>query len=83
MGLVSGIVVYLCVWWTVLFAVLPWGVRQPEEPSNGNSGAPVTPNLKRKAVITTVVSAIIWGVIWLMFRFDVVDFRAMGDAVQY
>ncbi|MBU6234775.1 MAG: DUF1467 family protein [Alphaproteobacteria bacterium] len=83
MGVVSGIVVYFCIWWTVLFAVLPWGVRQPDTPETGVVGAPVNPNLKRKALATTIISAIIWGIVQLMFYYDVVDFRAMGDAVQY
>lgn len=83
MGVVSGIVVYFCIWWTVLFAVLPWGVRQPDEPEVGVVGAPVNPNLKKKAVIVTLISAIIWGMIQVMFHFEVIDFRAMGDAVQY
>lgn len=83
MGVASGIVVYLCIWWTVLFAVLPWGVRQPETPETGVVGAPVNPNLKRKVLATTLISAIIWGIIWVVFQLDIVDFRAMGDAVQY
>lgn len=83
MGIVSGIVVYLCVWWTVLFAVLPWGVRQPDVPETGIVGAPVNPNLKKKLVATTLISAVIWAIIWVMIEYKVVDFRAMGDAVQY
>jgi predicted secreted protein len=83
MGPVSGVVVYLCIWWTALFAVLPWGVRQPDAPIEGVVGAPVAPNLKAKFIATTIVSAIIWIIIELMFIFDVVDFRAIGDAVQY
>lgn len=83
MGIASGIVVYLCIWWTVLFTVLPWGVRQPDVPETGVVGAPVNPNLKRKVLATTLISAIIWGIIWGVFQSDIVDFRAMGDAVQY
>jgi predicted secreted protein len=31
MSPVTGIVVYLIIWWTVLFAVLPWGILVSEK----------------------------------------------------
>ncbi len=51
MGIVGGIVTFLIIWWTVLFAVLPLGVRSQAE--NGEvargsePGAPVRPELWR------------------------------------
>ena len=27
MGIATGIAIYFLIWWVVLFAVLPWGVR--------------------------------------------------------
>ncbi|MEX2009060.1 MAG: DUF1467 family protein, partial [Dongiaceae bacterium] len=29
MGWLGGVFVYVLIWWMVLFAVLPWGVRVP------------------------------------------------------
>ncbi len=81
MGVVSGILVYLVVWWTALFMVLPWGVRQPNEPEVGIVGAPVNPNMKIKIIATTILAAIIWIIIQLMFYFDVVDFRELAQSV--
>ena len=38
----TGILVYVIIWWLVLFMVLPWGVKVPEEPEPGHaSSAPV------------------------------------------
>ena len=31
MSLVTAIAIYFIIWWTVLFAVLPWGVRSQDE----------------------------------------------------
>ncbi len=63
MTLVTGIAVYIVVWWIVLFAVLPWGVRQSSEPEPGHDpGAPANPQLWRKAIVTTVISLLLWGV---------------------
>ena len=61
-----SIVVYLTIWWVVLFAILPIGVRSPAEaggadmPPGSDPGAPLTPNLGRKAIWTTLVAAVVF-----------------------
>lgn len=55
--------IYITVWWTVLFMVLPLGTSHEthEPPTDGTQwGAPKTPNLKRKFITTTWVSALVW-----------------------
>jgi predicted secreted protein len=63
------VAIYFVVWWTVLFAVLPWGMRSQEEDGEVTPGteasAPTHPRLLRKALWTTIVSAIVVGVVWL------------------
>ena len=68
LGLFTLVAIYLTVWWTVLFAVLPLGMRSHHEAgvdpgAGGDPGSPVEPNLKRKAITTTWVSAIVWVVV--------------------
>jgi predicted secreted protein len=65
-----ALAIYATIWWIVLFAVLPLGVRSAEEageerPEGADPGAPVAPRLARKAAITTVIAAIIFGVVAL------------------
>jgi len=60
--------IYLTVWWTVLFAVLPLGARSQHEAGmevtdGSDPGAPVVHNLKRKAITTTWVAAVVWLVV--------------------
>ncbi|HEX4098759.1 MAG TPA: DUF1467 family protein [Caulobacteraceae bacterium] len=60
---------YLTIWWIVLFAVLPLGSQSFAEagidPGPGcDPGAPVNPNLLRKAFTTSWVSAIVFAFIW-------------------
>ncbi|MEZ5832969.1 MAG: DUF1467 family protein [Dongiaceae bacterium] len=63
----SQVAVFLLIWFIVLFTVLPWGVRHSSEPEPGHEpGAPVNPNLGRKAIITTVVSLLVWGVYYYL-----------------
>ena len=55
--------IYIVCWWVVLFAVLPLGMNQQdqERPTDGGAwGAPRTPQLKKKFITTTWVSAIVW-----------------------
>jgi predicted secreted protein len=76
MNLIFTIWVYLIVWWTVLFAVLPLGARSHHDagipvPGGGDPASPVNPNLKRKFFTTSWVAAIVTAVIWLVVRFNV------------
>jgi predicted secreted protein len=61
-----GIAIYFILWWTVLFAVLPWGVRSQKEageaPEGTDLGAPVLPRLLIKAVATTIISAALFAI---------------------
>ncbi len=66
MTLTSGIAVYFILWWLVFFIVLPFGVQTQEGDEamvEGTSpSAPRRPLLLRKALITTVLAALVfWG----------------------
>jgi predicted secreted protein len=67
--LVSLLAIYFVVWWVVLFAVLPFGVRTQDEEGEVTLGttrsAPARPQLIRKAIVTSVVAAILVGAFWL------------------
>jgi predicted secreted protein len=69
MGWVTGIVVYLLVWWVTLFAVLPLWVTpaEPDDPGYA-AGAPQRPRLLLKVAVTTAVSAVIWLAIFAVIR---------------
>lgn len=62
-GSFTMVAIYITVWWTVLFAVLPLGMSQQDHapPSDGGQwGAPREPQLKKKFITTTWVSALVW-----------------------
>jgi predicted secreted protein len=73
----TAIAVYLTIWWTVLFAVLPLGTRTFREagvtpPPGCDPGAPVEPRLLRKFITTSWVSALIFAVLWALVTFHLV-----------
>jgi len=69
MAVSTAIAIYFLIWWVVLFTVLPWGVRsQGEEGAPGTDpGAPAIPNLRRKLIWTTVVSAVVFAVCYVVY----------------
>lgn len=76
MPVATGIMVYLVIWWTILFAVLPIGVRRVQDPGKGQDrGAPERPEILRKAIITTIVAAILWIGFYVLHQADIFDFR--------
>jgi predicted secreted protein len=61
-------VVFTIVWWLVLFMVLPFGAAPPDEVEPGMAtSAPAKPRMAIKFVITTLLAALVTGLIaWLM-----------------
>ncbi len=74
------ILTYTIIWWVVIFAVLPWGAKPPEETEIGHaSSAPEKPMLWRKILATTIISAVIFaGVYWLV-ESDLISFKPGPD----
>jgi predicted secreted protein len=77
MTVFNGVVLYVLIWWTTLFAVLPLGTRPVETPdqATGWRGAPAQARLGRKLLINTLVALAVWAVCaavisspWLSFR---------------
>ena len=76
MSWATGLMVYLVIWWTILFTVLPLGVRRIENPGRGQDpGAPDKPQLLRKAIITSLVAGVLWLGFYFLHQADVFSFR--------
>lgn len=78
MSLTAALAVFFIIWWMVLFAVLPWGVRSQEEegevaPGTASS-APVAPRLRTKFLITTVVAALLFALVYAIIAFELIGF---------
>jgi predicted secreted protein len=88
MSIATAIAIFFIIWWTVLFAVLPWGVRSQQESGSvahgSDPGAPAFPNLKRKLIWTTIVAAIVfafWYVVYTRRLITLDDLTSMFDKV--
>lgn len=77
MTVTTSIAVFLIIWWTVLFAVLPLGTRTHAEmgidvPGGGEPASPVDPKLKKKFFTTTWVAAILFAILWTVVKFQLI-----------
>lgn len=92
MSLAFALAVYFIIWWVVLFAMLPIGVRTTEEMGEEASpgfaeSAPHRPRLLPKMLATTVISAIVFAGVYAVMvhhviRLDDIPFFPRYDAVQ-
>ena len=77
MSLAFAVAIYVVIWWIVLFAMLPIGVRTSEEAGEKASpgtaeSAPHLPNLLPKMVATTVVSSIVFAALYAIIDYRVI-----------
>ena len=81
MSVPFAIAIYVVIWWTVLFAILPIGVRTQGEDGTIVPGtpasAPTRPRLLRAMLLTTLVSSLVFGGLWLAVRFGLIDLRQL------
>lgn len=66
----TAFAIYFVLWWLVLFLTLPFGVRSQHEDGVGepgtDPGAPIKTQMGRKLIWTTIISAVIFGIAWLV-----------------
>ncbi|MCB1592611.1 MAG: DUF1467 family protein [Alphaproteobacteria bacterium] len=79
MNIFSGILVFVCIWWTVIFCVLPFGLNQHEpDPGTKAPGAPENPQILKKILITTAISVILWSITYAIIESGIIDLREMA-----
>jgi predicted secreted protein len=74
---VSGVAVYILIWWTVIFVILPIGVQpiSGEDARKGHdAGAPRQPGMLWKAAVTTLVAAVIWLLFYWLIESGALSF---------
>ena len=73
MGLTGSIIIYVMIWWIVFFSILPVGIksqnREFKENLAGNDpGAPKNPNIAKKFLMTTLITSIIFLLIYYVVK---------------
>ena len=81
------VAIYFLIWWIVLFAVLPWGVRSQEEsgdvPEGTDPGAPSVPMLLKKVMWTTVVATIVFAGFYTSYVYRLVTIEDLATVFGF
>ena len=80
MGITGSIIVYVLIWWIIFFSVLPIGIQAnkvkfKEGLEGVDPGAPNNPNIAKKFLITTIITSIIFIVIYYLVKFNLLNLR--------
>ena len=80
MGITGSIIVYVLIWWIIFFSVLPVGIQSNKEKfkeriEGVDPGAPINPKIAKKFLITTIITSIIFIVIYYLVEFDLLNLR--------
>ncbi len=75
MSILSVIVTYFLVWWTMIFLVIPSANERKEK----GGLYPDPPNIPKKILITSLLSVLITLAIWAFVRLDVFSFRLWAN----
>jgi predicted secreted protein len=72
-SIIAWAAIYVVVWWITIFTILPIGVRSQDEAGEvtpgSERGAPVAPHLAIKAAVTSVISAVIVVLIYVLRQY--------------
>ena len=80
MGITGSIIVYVLIWWIIFFSVLPVGIQSNKEKfkekvEGVDPGAPKNPKIGKKFLITTLITSIIFIVIYYLVETNLLNLR--------
>ena len=80
MGITGSIIVYVLIWWMIFFSVLPVGIQSKKEKFKEgidgiDPGAPNNPKIGKKFLITTIITSLIFSVIYYLVEFNLLNLR--------
>ena len=69
MGITGSIIVYVMIWWIIFFSILPVGIISNKEVfrdsiEGTDPGAPKNPKIGKKFFITTIITSILFIMIY-------------------
>lgn len=81
MAWTTALAIYFLIWWVMLFAVLPWGIRSQAEDGSvipgSEPGAPALPRLFARLIWNTLVSAIVFGALAFAYAYELVSMEQL------
>ena len=80
MGITGSIIVFVLIWWIIFFSLLPVGIQSNKEKfrekiEGVDPGAPNNPKIVKKFLITTIITSIIFILIYYLVKLNLLNLR--------
>ena len=80
MSTTGSLIVYISIWWIVFFSILPIGIRSENKEfkadlQGNDPGAPKNPKIAKKFFITTVITTVLFLVIYYLVAKNYLNLR--------
>ena len=75
---VTGLaIIYIIIWWIVFFAILPIDVERKKliKIEGEDPGSPENPKIIKKFIYCTVITTILFVIIYLLMKFEYLNLR--------
>ena len=75
---VTGLaIIYIIIWWVVFFAILPIDVERKKliKIDGEDPGSPENPKMLKKFIYCTVLTTILFIIIYLLMKFEYLNLR--------
>ena len=81
MSTTGSLIVYISIWWIVFFSVLPIGIKSQnakftDDLYGNDRGAPKNPKIKKKFLITTLITSVIFLAIYFLVSQNYLNLRS-------
>ena len=84
MPVATALAIFFLIWWVVLFAVLPWGIRSQHETDDMVPGtdpsAPTSVSVVQKLLWTTVVAIVVYAMTYFVYSEHWITIDGLVDA---
>ena len=77
---VTGLaIIYIIIWWIVFFAILPIDVNRTKtiKIEGEDAGSPENPKVLKKFIYCTLITSVIFVIIYLLIKFEYLNLRNM------
>jgi|TARA_Y100001970_G_scaffold220753_1_gene271227 predicted secreted protein len=77
LSLTGSLIIYVLIWWIVFFALLPIDVNREKKQNiiGIDAGAPENPKIIKKFVYSTLITSIIFIIIFLLVKYEYLNIR--------
>ncbi len=77
MSITGLAIIYIIIWWIVFFAILPIDVEREKliKIEGEDQGSPENPKMIKKFIYCTVITTILFIIIYLLIKFEYLNLR--------